>query len=65
MKHTLQVLALATSLVFLCGCVATVPIKVAAKTTKLGVKTATTGVKATAKVAGAAIPNGDSDEEEE
>ena len=41
----------------LVGCVATVPVKVASKGAKLGVKTAKTGVKATAAAGSLVIPD--------
>ncbi len=62
MKNAFRLLAVSISLSLLGGCAATIPVKVAAKTTKLGVKTAKTGVKTTAKVAGAVVPDGDDEE---
>ncbi|MDQ8205614.1 hypothetical protein [Pelagicoccus sp. SDUM812003] len=63
MKSALRPIALALAIVFLTGCVATVPVKVAAKGAKLGVKTAKTGVKATTAAGAALIPDGDKDQE--
>ena len=61
MQTTLRVMAMATCIFMLSGCitkVVTVPVKVAYKTTK-GV------VKGTAAVVGAVIPDGDDDHKDE
>ncbi len=63
MKNALRLLALTLSLSLLGGCAATIPVKAAYKTTKVGVKTAKVGVKTTAKIATAAIPDGEKQED--
>lgn len=58
MKYAFRTLVAAALLAALSGCAATVPIKVAAKTTKLGVK----ATKTTVKTGAALIPDGQAKE---
>ncbi|MBC2607377.1 hypothetical protein [Pelagicoccus albus] len=64
MKIPARTVAIALGLSLLAGCAATIPVKVATKTTKAGVKTAKVGVKTTAKAGAAIIPDKKDDEAE-